>query len=159
MEPARKQVLSPTLTLPGEVASDPDRSARVSSPVAGRLSEVRFKEGSVVKKGDILAVLRIPEIGKVRAAHSATLAKAASARTNADRLDGLADRGMAAKQEAVSSKAEADALEAEARALGEQLGALGMGTAGGGSELFLRAPVAGIVVARDAVVGQPVSTE
>ena len=159
VDAAKKQILSPTLMLPGEIASDPDRSARVSSPVAGRIVDVRFKEGSVVKKGDVLAALRIPEIGKVRAAHSATLAKAASARTNADRLEGLAEKGMAARQEAVTSKAEADALEAEGKALGEQLGALGMGTSGGGSEHLLRAPVAGIVVARDAVVGQPVSTE
>lgn len=157
--PATKQTLAPTLALPGEVAADPDRSARVASPVAGRLSDVRFKEGSAVKKGDILAVLRIPEIGKVRAAYSATTAKAAAAKANADRLEGLAEKGMAAKQEAVAARAEADALDAEAKALGEQLGALGMGSGGAGSELVLRAPVAGVVVTRDAIVGQPVTTE
>ncbi len=157
--PATKQPLAPTLVLPGEVGADPDRSARVASPVAGRLSDVRFKEGSEVKKGDVLAVLRIPEIGKVRAAHSATTAKAAAARANADRLEGLAEKGMAAKQEAVAARAEADALDAEAKALGEQLGALGMGSGGAGSELVLRAPVSGVVVARDAIVGQPVTTE
>lgn len=157
--PATKEVLAPTLSLPGEVVADPDRSARVSSPVAGRLSDVRFKEGSEVKKGDVLAVLRIPEIGKVRSAHSATLAKAAAARANADRLQGLADKGMAAKQEALAARAEADALDAEGKALGEQLSALGMGPSGSGSELVLRAPVSGIVVSRDAIVGQPVGTE
>jgi membrane fusion protein, heavy metal efflux system len=158
-EPARKEVLAPTLSLPGEVAVDPDKSARVSSPVAGRLVDVRFKEGSAVKKGDVLAVLRIPEIGKVRAAHSAATAKGASARANAQRLEGLVEKGMAAKQEAVAARAEADALDAEAKAVGEQLAALGMGTSGGGADLVLRAPVAGVVVARDAIVGQPVTTE
>ncbi|MBS2014459.1 MAG: efflux RND transporter periplasmic adaptor subunit [Deltaproteobacteria bacterium] len=158
-EPAKKESLAPTLALPGEISADPDRSARVSSPVAGRLVDVRFREGSNVKKGDVLAVLRIPEIGKVRAGHSATVAKAAAARANADRVAGLAEKGLAPKQEALSAKAEADALEAEAKALGEQLSALGMGASGGGSELALRAPVAGTVVARDAVVGQPIGTE
>lgn len=157
--PAAKEVLAPTLSLPGEVVADPDRSARVSSPVAGRLVDVRFKEGSEVKKGDVLAVLRIPEIGKVRAAHNATTARAAAARANAARLEGLADKGMAAKQEAVAARAEADALDAEAKAFGEQLGALGMGASGAGSELVLRAPVSGVVVSRDAIVGQPVNTE
>lgn len=157
--PATKEKLAPTLTLPGEVAADPDKSARVSSPVAGRLTDVRFKEGSAVKKGDVLATLRIPEIGKVRAAFAATNAKAASARTNAERLEGLAEKGMAAKQEAVAARAEADALDAESKALGEQLGALGMGASGSGSDLMLRAPVTGVVVSRDAVVGQAVSTE
>lgn len=157
--PASKELLAPTLTLPGEVVADPDRSARVASPVAGRLVDVRFKEGSEVKKGDVLALLRIPEIGKVRAAHSATNAKAAAARANADRLQGLAEKGMAAKQEALAARAEADALDAEAKALGEQLGALGMGASGTGSELVLRAPVSGVVVTRDAIVGQPITTE
>lgn len=156
--PAARRALAPTLSLPGEVAADPDRSARVSSPVPGRLSEVRFKEGAVVKKGDVLAVVRIPEIGKVRAAREATVAKATAARSNAARLDALAEKGLAAKQEAASAQAEADALDAEGRALGEQLGALGMGS-GSGSELVLRAPVSGIVVARDALVGQPIGTE
>lgn len=159
VEPVAKEVLAPTLALPGEIAADPDRSARVSSPIAGRLTDVRFREGSNVKKGDLLALLRIPEIGKVRAAHSATLAKAAAARANADRLGILADKGLSPSQEALAARAEADALEAEAKATGEQLSALGMGASGGGSELALRAPVSGTVVARDAVVGQPVSTD
>lgn len=157
--PVAKEVLAATLVLPGEIAADPDKSARVSTPVAGRLVDVRFKEGTVVKKGDVLAIVRVPEIGKVRSAFNATTAKAASARTNAERLGALADKGLASKQEAVSSRAEADALDAEARALNEQLAALGMGAGGGGSELALRAPVSGIVVVRDAVVGQPVTTE
>lgn len=156
--PAVKEALAPTLTLPGEISPDPDRSARVSSPVEGRLVDVRFREGGAVKKGEVLALVRIPEIGKVRAAHSATVAKAAAARANADRLTSLADKGLAPKQEALAARAEAEALDAEAKALGEQLGALGMGSEGAGSELALRAPVSGVVVSRDAVVGQPVST-
>ena len=158
-QPAKKEVLAPTLSLPGEVVADPDKSARVSSPVAGRLTEVRFKEGSSVKKGDALATLRIPEIGKVRAAHSAAIAKGAAARANAQRLEALVEKGMAAKQEAVAARAEVDALDAESKALAEQLAALGMGTSGGGADLVLRAPVSGVVVARDAVVGQPVTTD
>ena len=158
-EPATKEILLPTLALPGEISVDPDKSARVSSPIAGRVVDVRFREGSAVRKGDVLAILRIPEIGKVRASHSATEAKAASARANADRLAALVEKGMAPKQEAVSARAEADALDAESKAFGEQLQGLGMSASGNGSELALRAPVSGTVVSRDAVVGQPVTTD
>jgi cobalt-zinc-cadmium efflux system membrane fusion protein len=156
---ATREVLAPTLSLPGEIAADPDKSARVSSPVAGRIVDVRFREGSTVKKGDVLAIVRIPEIGKVRAAYSATAAKAASARANADRLEALAAKELSPRQEAVAARAEADALAAESKALGEQLSALGMGEKGSGSELALRAPVSGTVVMREAVVGQPIGTE
>ena len=156
--PVVKESLAITLVLPGEIVPDPDRTARVSSPVAGRLDRVTFKEGAVVKKGELLAVLRVPELGTVRGAQAAAAAKASAARANAERLKVLVDKKLAAEQEALTAKAEADALEAESRALSEQLRAMGS-AAGGGPQLALRAPVSGTVVSRDAVVGQPVTAE
>lgn len=153
-----REVLQATIALPGEIAADPDRSARVSPPVAGRIAQVNFREGSAVKKGDVLAILRVPDLGQSRAAYSATSAKAAAARANADRLEALAAKRLAATQEVVAAKAEADALEAEARADREQLQATGAGETGG-PQLTLRAPVSGVVIARDAVVGQAITPE
>lgn len=152
-----REALSATLNLPGELSADPDRSARISSPLAGRIVDVSFREGSVVAKGEALARIRIPELGKVRGAYTGILAKANAARSNSDRLSGLVDKGLASKQEVTQAQAEANALESEASALREQLGALGGG--GQGPELTLRAPVAGVVISRDAVVGQPIGTE
>lgn len=157
--PTTKEVLSITLALPGEVSVDPDKNARVSSPVPGRLSQVLFKEGSVVQKGAVLATVRIPDLAKVRSAYAAASAKAATARTNATRLQELSQKGLSSNQEMLNAKAEADALEAEAKALDQQLRTLGMATTGEGSELALRAPISGIVVSRSAVVGQPITTE
>jgi cobalt-zinc-cadmium efflux system membrane fusion protein len=157
--PVAKEVLASTLSLPGEIAGDPDKSARVSALVPGRLVQVSFKEGSVVKKGQILATVRIPEIGKVRSAHHATVARAAAARANAERIQILADKGLSAAQEALAAKAEAYSIEAEARGLAEQLAALGVGANGTGSEVDIRAPVSGVVVTRNAMVGQPIGTD
>lgn len=158
--PVTKELLATTLGLAGEIAADPDKSARVSSPVAGHLEDVRFKEGAKVKKGDTLALLRVPDLGKLRGAYAATAAKARSARTNADRLKSLLDQRLTSDQAWLDAKAEADALDAEARAQGEQLNAMGAGAGGGSSFLLgLRAPLDGTVIARDAVVGQPVTTE
>lgn len=156
--PSTREALAVTLVLPGELVADPDRSARVASPVSGRLDRVSFQEGSNVKKGDVLALVRVPELGKVRSAQAATAAKAAAARANAERLQALADKKLAATQEALTARAEADALDAEARALAEQLQAMGTGEAGG-PQLALRAPVAGVVVSREAVVGQPITPD
>ncbi len=156
---AVKEALASTLTLPGQVASDPDRSARVSSPVAGRVVDVRFKEGAAVKKGEILATVRVPELTKIRAGYAANAAKSVAARANATRLGALADKGLASRQEALAATAEAAALDAEGKALNEELAALGMGTSGGGAELALRAPVSGTVLSRDAVIGQPVTSD
>lgn len=156
--PVIREPLSETLALPGELAADPDKLARISSPAAGRVEEVRFREGAEVKKGDVLLVLRVPEIGRARAAFVATEARASAARANAERLQALLGKRLAAEQEALDAKTEADALETEAQSLKEQLGALGAGAKGAFS-ITLRAPISGTVIARDAVVGQPASPE
>jgi len=158
--PVLREVLAATLDLPGEVSSDPDKTARVSALSSGRIESIAFKEGQPVKKGDVLAVIKVPELGKAKAAYTSTSARAVAARSNADRLQALSEKRLAARQEVLGAKAEADALEAEARAAEEQLLALGTGASGtaGGSLLSLRAPVDGIVVSRDALVGQPVTS-
>lgn len=156
--PAVREVLSATLTLPGEIAADPDRLARVASPAEGRLEAVSFKEGATVQRGDVLAVVRVPELGKVRGALAAASARAKAARANAERLKQLLDQKLASAQEHENAVAEASAFEAEARALSAELSAMGTG-GGGGASLTLRAPIAGVVVTRDAVQGQPVTPE
>jgi membrane fusion protein, heavy metal efflux system len=158
--PARRAVLATTIALPGEVVAEPDRTARLSAATVGRLEQVNFNEGSVVKKGDLMAVLRVPDVGRLRGALAATSAKAKASRANADRLRSLKESGLGAEQAVIDADAEAKAQEAEARALNEQLGALGANpSTPGGLLVPLRAPISGVVVARDAVVGQPVGGE
>lgn len=156
-----RQKLVPTRKLAGEITVDPDRSARISSPVAGKLEEVRLREGATVKKGDVMAVLRVPELGRIHGLQSAAAARAKAARANADRLQGLVQKQLATEQALLDAQAEADAQQAEARALSGQLGAMGSSSGGSGAPFLLaiRSPVAGVVVSRDAMVGQPVAAE
>jgi cobalt-zinc-cadmium efflux system membrane fusion protein len=157
---AAKEELRLTLALPGEIAADPDKTARISSPVAGRIQQVGFREGSTVEKGDMLAVIRVPELGKIRAAYDASQEKAKAARANAERTKALVDERLGAQQAYLDARAAADALEIEARSIGEQLAAIGaQSSAGRAFELTLRAPLSGVVLARDAVVGQPVTAD
>jgi len=158
-EPAAQQTLAETLSLPGELSADPDKLATVASPISGRLESVRFREGSAVKKGDALAVLRVPDMARAKADHAASQAKALAARGNSDRLNQLAERGLASQQEVMSAAADAEALQAQSRAADELLRAMGAGSSSMSSELTLRAPISGVVIARNAVVGQPVTAE
>jgi len=158
-EPVAKTVLSETLSLPGEVTADPDKLATVASPVSGRLERVSFREGSTVKKGDALATLRVPDIAKAKADHASSQAKALAARGNSDRLNELASKGLASQQEVLSAQADADALQAQSRAADELLRAIGAGSETINSVLTLRAPISGVVIARNAIVGQPVSAD
>jgi cobalt-zinc-cadmium efflux system membrane fusion protein len=158
-EPVRRESLTDTLDLPGEIASDPDKTAHVAAPVAGRITRVSFKEGLAVKKGQAIASIRVPELGKIRSALVSTLAQAKAAHSNAERLKALRAQGFAGEQEALNAEAEAESLEAEARALEEQLGAMGIKGRSSGAELSIRAPVDGVVLERHAVIGQPVTPE
>ncbi len=157
-EAAKRAVLATTVSLPGEIVAEPDRTARLSAAAAGRLDQVAFNEGSVVKKGDVMAMLRVPDVGRLRGAHAGASARAKAARSNAARLRSLKETGLGSEQAVVDAEADANAQEAEAKAIGDQLGAIGVSAAGGGGYLVpLRAPISGVVVARDAVVGQPIS--
>lgn len=157
---AKRAVLAAVVSLPGEVISEPDKTARVSAVTAGRLEQVSFNEGERVKKGDVLATLRVPDVGRLRGSLNAASARAKATRANAERLRVLRDSGLGAEQAVVDAEAEARSQEAEARALGEQLNAIGVNAGGDGGYLVpLRAPIAGVVVSREAIVGQPVSAD
>jgi cobalt-zinc-cadmium efflux system membrane fusion protein len=158
--PVTREVLPITVSLPGELVADPDRSARISSPVAGRIDQVSFKEGSVVKKGELLALLRVPDLAQVRSAYNASLARAKAARANAARLEELSKQRLASEQAYVDALAQADALDIESRAAEQQLSAFGAAAQQGApAQIALRAPLAGTVVLRNAVIGQPIRAD
>lgn len=158
--PVVREALPITLALPGEIVADPDKSARLASPIPGRIRDVRFQEGSAVARGSVLAVIAVPDLGRLRSEQAAALAKSKAARANAQRLKELLNQRFTSEQIYLDALAGAEALEGEARAAGEQLSALGLtGDKASPSALTLRAPITGVVVARNAVVGQPVNAD
>jgi len=158
--PVRRAALASTLTLTGEVIAVPDRTAQLSSATSGRLEQVNFNEGSTVKRGEVMATVRVPDVGRLRGALAAASARARASKSNAERLAALRASGLGAEQSVVDAEADAKAQEAEVRALGDQLSAIGVNAdPTGGFIVALRAPLSGVVVARDAVVGQPITPE
>lgn len=157
--PATVEVLAETLDLPGELAADPDRTARISALIAGRIEAVQFREGQIVQKGDVLAVIQAPELAHTKAAYTATAAKAVAARANAARLRDLAGERLAGKQEVAAATAESHALDAQANAARGELRALGANDAGVATQLTVRAPIGGVILARQVVVGQHVEPQ
>lgn len=64
---AVRQPLTATVTVPGEVDYDPNRVARLSSPVPGRVWRVDAEVGDRVRKGDVLALVDSADVGKAKA--------------------------------------------------------------------------------------------
>jgi cobalt-zinc-cadmium efflux system membrane fusion protein len=156
---ATREPLPQVLTVTGQVAPDPDKMARISTPVAGRIERVLVEEGQQVEKGDPLFVVRVPDLDKLRAGERAMAARARAARTNAERLRSLVQDRLTAQQAYVDADAQAKALELEAESLRQQLKAIGAHDAGKPSLLTLRAAFTGAVVTRLAVVGQPATVD
>jgi cobalt-zinc-cadmium efflux system membrane fusion protein len=67
---------------------------------------------------------------------------------------------MASEQEVVSARAEAEALEAQAKAARDRLRAVGVKRSGGNATQFeVKSPMAGVLVERGVVEGDPVTAE
>jgi cobalt-zinc-cadmium efflux system membrane fusion protein len=154
--------LPATVELTGEIAADPDRSARLTARLPGRIVDVKVKEGDRVKAGQVIATLESPELARARATLASAIARAKAARLNADRLQNLEAKSLASGQEVAAAIAEAAALDAEVAAARQTLGAFGQGAelaTGGSSRVSIRSPLGGFVLSRDGVQGQTVDAE
>ncbi len=160
--PAVLDSLPATVDLTGEIAADPNRSARLAARIPGRIIDVRVKEGDRVSAGQTVAILESSELARARATLASAVARARSTRLNADRLKSLEAKSLASGQEVSAAEAEAAALDSEVSAAKQTLSALGQGevqTNNGSARVTIRTPLAGFVLSRDAVQGQSVDAE
>ena len=159
-----------TVTVPGQVVPNEDRTTRVGSPVSGRVVAVHVRPGERVERGQALVTLASPEAGmaqadlsKATAAHTSARAQstyAKSARERAERLLVLKAIPQQEYERAVADDAQAQAILAQASAeLGRAnstANQLGGGAALTG-ELAIRASLRGVVLQRMAVPGAVVA--
>jgi cobalt-zinc-cadmium efflux system membrane fusion protein len=155
-----------TVTVPGQVVPNEDRTARLGAPAGGRVVAVRVSPGDRVARGQVLVTLVSPEAGmaqsdlsKATAALTAARAQAAYARSARERAQRLLDLKAMPRQDyerAIADDAAAQATltqaEAEVRRARSTSGQFGGGAAVTG-EIAVRSPLAGVVLARTAVPG------
>jgi RND family efflux transporter MFP subunit len=108
------------VTLRGILAPPPDKDAVVAPAVAGRISEVKVREGDVVARGDVLATVEDPTLaaGVAEASGALQTAQAAeeAAKANADRQARLEKEGIAAHKDVEEAKAREAAAAADVSA-------------------------------------------
>lgn len=67
--PVGKQPIAEHLRVPGQIAFDEQRVARIGATVTGRVTELLATPGQSVKAGDILARLHSTELGAAQLAY------------------------------------------------------------------------------------------
>lgn len=148
------------VVLLGELEVDQRAYAEVSAPVSARVSRLLAAEGAGVRRGQALAELFSPELGRVRAEYLSATARLKLAESVLQRKRDLAAEKIAPLREV--QEAEATLTEAQAAVRGARAALARYGVpapsnddeTAAGSTFQLRSPIDGSVIERTAVVGQ-----
>jgi cobalt-zinc-cadmium efflux system membrane fusion protein len=149
-EPQRDAVLR----FNGRLVWDEDHTARVFTPLAGKVMSIAVRAGDAVKAGHVLAVLSAPDLGSAQAEARKAEQDYLLAQKNRSRIEELHGAGVApAKDLHVALAEEARAASERARTQA-RLRAYGAAAGSVNQAFALRSPLAGVVVERQLNPGQ-----
>lgn len=160
VEAAGSQSAEHRLQLPGSLDFDVERVARVGSVLEGRVVSVHSKVGDPIKKGQRMATVMAPAVASAQADYLASRAEAGFAADRVAREETLAERELTTAQELARARSERAKAEAGVSAAEARLRALRVAIPDGKQSLSesglitLTAPLDGVVVERDVVLGQ-----
>ena len=148
-----------TVRVSGTLEYDLDRYAEVGALLEGRVASVAARVGDRVNKGQVLATLVVPSIAEAQAGYLTARAAAVAARKNRDREVDLLGNQLTTAREAELASSDAAKAQADMAAAEGKLRALRVDVPdndakiGGAGAYKLTAPIDGVVVDRDAVLG------
>ncbi|MNN05356.1 Cobalt-zinc-cadmium resistance protein CzcB [compost metagenome] len=146
-----------SLSLPGEIRFDEDRTAHVVPRAPGVVESVAVSLGQSVRKGELLAVIASPQISEQRSEVEAARRRVELARATYERERRLWQERISAEQDYLQAR---QVLQEAEIALGnarQKIAALGDGAGrAGGNRYELRAPFDGVVVEKHLVPGEVV---
>jgi cobalt-zinc-cadmium efflux system membrane fusion protein len=138
---------------PARVEFDRNRVADVRAPFAGIVKEVLVDLGDNVEKGERLFVLESAEIGDLQAQIRSARQRIETARSNHERQQRLQAQGIASMRKVEEAQQRLNEAESRLQSLRSSLRLAGAGSSTSSGRFTLRAPIAGTVVRRPAVVG------
>jgi cobalt-zinc-cadmium efflux system membrane fusion protein len=148
------------VVLLGALAVDERAYAEVGAPVAARVTRLLVNAGDSVRAGQTLAELTSPELARERAAYLSASARLTLAEATLQRKRGLASEKIAPLREVQEAESAVGEARAALRASSAAIAAFGVDPPASDSPdatspaFALRAPVAGSVIERAAVMGQ-----
>ncbi len=144
-----------SVSLPGELRFDEDRTAHVVPRVAGVVESVSVNLGDQVKKGQLLAVIASQQLSEQRSELAAAEQRLRLARILFERERTLWHERISAEQDYLQAQQSLREAEIALRNAQEKTRALGGGSdAGVGNRYELRAPFDAVVVEKHIVLGE-----
>lgn len=161
--PVQRRSEASAIRATGEIEPPEDGVARIGPKVAGRVSKLLRGVGDRVKKGDLLATVDSPDLGRAKADYIAAAAVAQVTKEAAERERALYDKKISsekdwrqAEADATKARAEKDAAEVRLHTLGITDADLAHMNPGEhfASSFSVTSPIDGVVVERPVTVGQ-----
>lgn len=145
---------APVFQLNGRLAWNEDRTVRIYTPFAGRVTRILVQPGDRVKQGQALAVISSPDYGQAQSDARRAESDYALAEKNLSRLTELEQHGVAPMKDLQSAQADHTRAQAELARTRERLKLYG-GRGDGVDQVYtLTSPVAGTVVEKNINPGQ-----
>ncbi|MBB5370700.1 MULTISPECIES: efflux RND transporter periplasmic adaptor subunit [unclassified Janthinobacterium] len=156
--PAR---IKTTVSLPGEIRFNEDRTAHVVPRLAGVVEAVQADLGQLVKKGQVLAVIASTELSEQRSSLLSAQRRLSLARSTYEREEKLWHEKISAEQDYLQAQQAWREAEIAVQNAGQKLNALGA-TGGGKGPLNryeIRAPFDGMVLEKHIALGEAVKED
>lgn len=158
---AGSRQVSGALDLPGEIMFNENRAAHIVAQFSGRVVETHKNVGDRVSRGEVLAVLEVPEMARHRSEHLALLSKIGLAKDLMDREEGLWQKRIAPERRYLEARQAYEQLQIEERASAQELMAMGLSAGDLVSDKLsrfsLRAPLGGTLMEKHLAFGEAVS--
>ena len=147
---------APALRLNGRLTWDEERTVRVFSPFAGRVTRILVQPGERVSKGQTLAVLGSPEFGLAQAEARRAETDVQLSEKNLQRQKELETAGVAPRKDLQTAEAEYDRAKSELERARGRVRMYGGSAKGIDQSFAIASPIAGVVVERSINPGQEV---
>lgn len=153
--------INASLTLPGEIQFNEDRTAHVVPRLAGVVEAVRASLGQRVAKGEVLAVVASTDLSEQRSELLTAQKKVSLARVTFVREERLWKEKISAEQDYLQARQALAEAEIDQENAKQKLNALGASSGSNGrlNRFELRAPFAGTIVEKHIALGESVKED
>jgi cobalt-zinc-cadmium efflux system membrane fusion protein len=157
VEEVAEQEVHDHIAVTATIQPNRDKLAHVAPRVSGRIIKVSANLGQQVKQGQALAQLDSIELGEAHSAFLQAESEARLAQANFARIDNLYSEQIVTQKDYLNARAENEKAKTALRAARDKLRMLGVAPVESSSAVSgfaLIAPFSGIIIEKDAVLGE-----